>query len=216
MKAVLFDLDGTLIDSSIGITRSVQHALNHFGIEETDTVKLRSFIGPPLAESFQKYYNFSDEQTAEAVLKYRERYKTKGILECRLYPGVDHCIRTLKGQGYLICLASSKPETFCKQILENSGILGLFDEVVGATFDGTRGNKEQVLEEVFRRWKRIPKESVCLVGDTVYDAKGAKDAGIFFVAVTFGFGNLEEMKAAGVDAVCSKMDELPEIIERLI
>lgn len=216
MKAVLFDLDGTLVDSSIGITRSVQYALKHFGIEEKDTAKLHAFIGPPLFDSFQKYYNFSEEQAGEAVIKYRERYKKTGILECRLYPGTEDCIRTLKGQGFLICLASSKPETFCKQILGNCGILDMIDEVVGATFDGSRSHKEQVLDEVFKRWSRIPRESLCLVGDTIYDALGAKQAGIAFVAVTFGFGNLEEMKEAGVDAICQKMDELPEILERLI
>lgn len=216
MEAVLFDLDGTLVDSSIGITRSVQYALKHYGIEEQDKGKLRLFIGPPLVDSFQKYYGFSEEQAKEAVLKYRERYTTKGILECRLYPGVENCIRILKGQGYLVCLASSKPETFCKRILGNCGILELFDEVVGATLDGSRNSKEQVLDEVFKRWSRIQKESVCLVGDTVYDARGAKNAGISFVAVTFGFGDLEEIKEAGVDAVCQHMDELPKILEKLI
>ncbi len=216
MRAVLFDLDGTLIDSSMGITKSVQYALKHLGIEETDVTKLYSFIGPPLFDSFQKQYQFSEEQAELAVKKYRERYNETGIYECSLYPRAAHCIRTLKGQGYLIGLASSKPEVFCKKILGHFGILDLFDEVVGATFDGKRSTKEQVLQEVFGRWKRIEKESMCLVGDTVFDVKGAKEVGIPCVVVTYGFGDLEEMKEAGADAICHSMDELPDVLGQML
>ncbi len=216
MRAVLFDLDGTLVDSSQGITRSVQYALKHFGIEETDIAKLYSFIGPPLFENFKRQYQFSDEQAGEAVKKYRERYNETGIFECSLYPRAAHCIRTLKGEGYLIGLASSKPEIFCKRILGHFGILDLFDEVVGDTMDGKRSSKRQVLEEIFGRWSRIEKESMCLVGDTVFDVKGAKEVDIPCVVVTYGFGDLEEMKEAGADAVCHSMDELPEVLGKLL
>lgn len=215
MKAILFDLDGTLIDSSEGITKSTQYALAHYGIIENDLSKFYKFIGPPLVASFKKYYDFPEEQAVEAVAVYRERYNKIGLFECSLYPGVRECIEKLKAQGYLIGMASSKPEVSCCRILEHFGILELFDDVVGATFDGRIDTKEEVLNEVMRRWNDVPKDEMCLIGDTMFDVEGANQVGIRTVAVTFGFGNVQEMVEAGAVAVCDGMEELPEIVAGL-
>ena len=215
MKAILFDLDGTLIDSSEGITKSAQYALAHYGIEETDLKKLYFFIGPPLSVTFQTHYGFSEEQAYEAVQVYRERYNKTGIFECSLYPGVETCIRKLKESGYMIGMASSKPEESCKRILDHFGILDLFDDVVGATFDGRIDKKGEVLNEVMRRWSDIPKDEMCLIGDTMFDVNGAKELGIFCIAVSYGFGDVEEMKAAGVAGMCDSLEQLPELLRKL-
>lgn len=215
MKAILFDLDGTLIDSSEGITKSTQYALAHYGIIENDLSKFYKFIGPPLVASFKKYYDFPEEQAVEAVAVYRERYNKIGLFECSLYPGVRECIEKLKAQGYLIGMASSKPEVSCRRILEHFGILELFDDVVGATFDGRIDTKEEVLNEVMRRWSDVPKDEMCLIGDTMFDVEGANQVGIRTVAVTFGFGNVQEMVEAGAVAVCDGMEKLPEIVAAL-
>ena len=215
MKAILFDLDGTLIDSSEGITKSTQYALAHYDIIENDLSKFYKFIGPPLVASFKKYYDFTEEQAVEAVAVYRERYNKIGLFECRLYPGVRECIETLKKKGYLIGMASSKPEVSCRRILEHFGILELFDDVVGATFDGRIDTKEEVLNEVLRRWSNVPKEEMCLIGDTMFDVEGANKVGVRSVAVTFGFGDVEQMIKAGAMAVCEEMSSLPEIIEKM-
>lgn len=215
MKAILFDLDGTLIDSSEGITKSTQYALAHYGIIENDLSKFYKFIGPPLVASFKKYYDFPEEQAVEAVAVYRERYNKIGLFECSLYPGVRECIVKLKAQGYLIGMASSKPEVSCRRILEHFGILELFDDVVGATFDGRIDTKEEVLNEVMRRWSDVPKDEMCLIGDTMFDVEGANQVGIRTVAVTFGFGNVQEMVEAGAVAVCEDMAKLPEIVAGL-
>lgn len=215
MKAILFDLDGTLIDSSEGITKSTQYALAHYGIIENDLSKFYKFIGPPLVASFKKYYDFSEEQAVEAVAVYRERYNKIGLFECSLYPGVRECIEKLKAQGYLIGMASSKPEVSCRRILEHFGILELFDDVVGATFDGRIDTKEEVLNEVMCRWSDVPKDEMCLIGDTMFDVEGANQVGIRTVAVTFGFGNVQEMVEAGAVAVCDDMEKLPDIVAAL-
>ena len=212
MKAVLFDLDGTISNSKEGITKSIQYALKHLGIEETDLDKLAPFIGPPLTDSFKKYYDFTPEQTKIAIEKFRERYAPIGLKECEMYPNVRECLEVLKEQGYVIGLASSKVEKFCKIILEQFGILELFDDVVGATMDGSIATKEEVLEEVFRRWSHIPKSETCLVGDTIFDINGAKEHGIACIAVTFGYGDIQEMKEAGVWAFCDDFMELPDIL----
>ncbi len=215
MKAVLFDLDGTLIDSFEGIAKSAQNALRRFGIDEENLENLRPFVGPPLVESFQKWYGLSKEQAIEATDIYRERYRPIGILECSLYPGVEECIRTLKEEGYLIGMASSKPEEFCRRILEHFGLLDLFDDVVGATFDRRIDTKEEVLNEVLRRWSDIPKDQMCLIGDTMFDLVGARKIGIDCIAVSYGFGDAKEMLQNGAIAVCDRMADLPELIQKL-
>lgn len=216
MKAVLFDLDGTLIDSSEGITKSVQYTLDYYGIEEHDLKKLRCFIGPPLKLSFMNHYNFTEEQAIEAVAKYRERYQPIGIYECSLYPGVEECIRELKKKGYLIGMASSKPEVSCRKILEHFNIIDLFDDVVGATFDGRIDTKEEVLNEVMRRWEHIDKNDMCLIGDTLFDVEGANQVGIKTVGVSFGFGDISAMKEAGAVTICDSMVEVIDAVEKIL
>lgn len=215
MKAVLFDLDGTLSNSKEGITKCVQYALAHFGIEEPDRDKLEVFIGPPLTDSFMKYYDMSMEQALEATAKYRERYAPIGIHETVMYPGSKECLEELKKKGYVIGMASSKPENYCKIILEDFGVLELFDDVVGATMDGRIRSKEDVLMEVFRRWSHFGKNEICLVGDSIFDVEGANLVGIPCVGVSYGFGDVEEMRKEGAVAIIDNLVELPEVLKNI-
>ena len=208
MKTILFDLDGTLINSKPGITKCAQYALAAFGIEEPDLDKLEFFIGPPLVESFQKHYGFAPDQARLAVDKYRERYHAVGIFECELYPGVEEALRTLKNAGYRIAMASSKPEVSCRQILEHFGLISYFDEVAGATLDGRLDSKISVLREVMRRMEITDVSEACLVGDTRFDVLGAKEAGMDCLGVTYGFGTKEELLACGAVAVVNSMEEV--------
>lgn len=217
VKAILFDLDGTLIDSEEGITKCVQYALRAFGVDEPDLTKLRVFIGPPLDVIYKGNYGMSDEEAWRAVEKYRERFDVEGIFECSLYDGVQECIRHLKQKGFVIALASSKPETACRRILAHFGLAGEFDEIVGSTLDGSISSKEQVLEELCRRMAErgsgIGRAEMCLVGDTKYDAIGAKTAGIRCLGVTYGFGTREELAAAGADAIVDTVKEVERYFE---
>lgn len=215
MRAVLFDFDGTLVDSSEGITKSAQYALAHYGIEAPNLEDLKKFIGPPLAGSFRNFYGFSEEKSQEAVAVYRERYEKIGWSECKLYPHVRETIAQLKEDGYLIGLASSKPEGTCRRIMEHLDILDLFDQVVGATHDGRIGTKEEVLMEVLRRWQDIPKEEMVLVGDTIYDIEGANLVHMRSIGVSFGFGDLNAMKEVGAICIIDDMRQLPREVKRL-
>ena len=215
MKAVLFDLDGTLSNSKEGITKCVQYALKHFGIEEPDRDKLEIFIGPPLVDSFMNFYGMSLEDAKIATAKYRERYTPIGIHEASMYPGTRECIEELKKQGYIIGMASSKPEEYCRIILEDFGILDLFDDVVGATMDGRIDSKEEVLMEVFRRWSHYGKDEMCLIGDSIYDVEGANLVGIPCIAVSYGFGDVKQMTEAGAVAVIDNLVELPDVLKKM-
>ena len=215
IKAVLFDLDGTIINSEEGITKCVQYALRAYGIDEPDRTKLRCFIGPPLDPVFREKYGMTEAEAWQSVEKYRERFDVKGIFECSLYDGVREAIARFKEHGYLLALASSKPETACRRILEHFDLLGYFDEVVGSTLDGSISTKAEVLEERGRRMagSHIGKNELCLIGDTKYDAAGAKAFGIRCIGVSYGFGTREELLAAGAEAVFDRIEEVETYIE---
>ena len=216
MKAILFDLDGTIINSEEGITKCVQYALKSFGIEEPDLKKLLCFIGPPLDPVFREKYGFDEKQAWEAVVKYRERFDVKGIFECELYDGVADAIKKLKEEGYVIALASSKPEGACKRIIEHFSLTPYFDMIVGSTLDGSISTKQEVLEELGRRMKHmdIAKEEMCLIGDTHYDVNGANQFGTRCIGVTYGFGTREQLENAGAYRVCDTINEVLDVIHQ--
>lgn len=215
MKAILFDLDGTIINSEEGITRCVQYALAAHGIDEPDLKKLRCFIGPPLDPVFRERYGMTGQEAWQAVEKYRERFDVKGIFECSLYDGVAQTIRSLSKKGYVLALASSKPEPACRRILEHFDLTPYFTEIVGSTLDGRISTKQEVLEELGRRMEhmQISREEMCLIGDTKYDAEGAKAFGVRCIGVSYGFGTREELLAAGAAAVFDRIGEVERYIE---
>ena len=193
-KAILFDLDGTLTESGIGITKSVQQALERMGKPEPDLEKLRVFEGPPLKEQFMKYAGFTEEEAEQAIRLYRERYTTVGLFENAVYDGVEYMLKHLKEGGYVLAVASSKPEVFVKQILEYFHLDHYFTEMVGSELNGGRSRKSEVVEEaLLRLGLQDDREHVLMVGDKEHDVFGAREAGMNCVAVTWGYGTAEEL-----------------------
>lgn len=214
MKKVLFDLDGTLINSQEGITKGVQYALREYlGIEEPDLESLRCFIGPPLALMFDQKYHVPAEKIEPTVAKYREYYDSIGMNQCELYPGVKEVLLRMHEKGYMIGLASSKPERNCVTILENKGVADYFDYIVGASIGPERREKVLVLEEAFRRMDVTDRSQIVLIGDTKYDAVGAVKAGIDCIGVTYGFGTREELLEAGAVAVFDTLEEVEAYLD---
>lgn len=225
-KTILFDLDGTLTASGIGITKCVQHALEKMGHPENDLKKLEIFIGPPLISQFMEYLNISKEEAEQAVAYYRERYTTVGIFENELYPNVEKLLKTLKDNNYTLAVSSSKPEKFVKQILEHFKIEQYFDEVVGATMSEKRTNKAEVIEETLKRLgrincsnndidntsakkeKTINTENIIMVGDKKHDILGARQFGIPCIAVSYGYGTIEELTNENPHKIVGTVDEL--------
>lgn len=213
-EVILFDLDGTIVNSQLGVTTCVQYALRHIGIDEPDLEKLRVFIGPPLRGAFMKAYGLSSEQAEEVIAKYRERYNVVGIYESELYPHVEETFKNLKEKGYILAVASSKPEKACREMLTHFGVAHYFETIGGATFDGKISEKADVLKMVMERLKVREVEKVLLIGDTKYDAMGAAQVSMDCVGITYGFGSKEDLLQAGVTHVCDSLKEVEEYLER--
>lgn len=197
----LFDLDGTLTDPGIGITNSVMYALRKFGIEVEDRSSLYRFIGPPLTDSFARFYQFPPEQALQAVAFYREYFRDKGIFENRVYDGVPGMLAELKSRGKILALATSKPEEFSLRILEHFGLRGYFDFVGAATMDGSRSRKADVISHTIQSLHITDKSEVLMIGDRDQDVCGARENGIACAGVLYGYGDYGELSSAGADYI---------------
>lgn len=212
IKNVFFDLDGTLTDSREGILNGFEYALNHFGIELVDRKYAEKFIGPSLADSFKNEYHFDEEQTILAIAKYREYYSERGLKESKLYDGIKELIIELAKNNINVILATSKPQTFSEEILENYGLKQYFRFISGATLDGTRGRKADIISYALENLKPINIEECIMVGDRFYDVDGAKENNMKCIGVTYGFGSEEELRKAGADYIAHNAEELKNIL----
>ena len=205
---ILFDLDGTLTESEQGIINSVIYALGEMGIIENDREKLKKFIGPPLRESFMKYYGFDEAEAEKVVAHYRVNYKAKGIYEAPLYDGVKETLQALKDMGINLYLATAKPEIFANQILKYFEIDHLFTDVVGSCLDGTLGTKDEIIAFLLEKNNISDKSKTIMVGDREYDITGAKSAGSSSIGVLYGYGDYDELKNAGADHIIEKIEDI--------
>ena len=211
MEYVLFDLDGTLTEPSLGITNSVMYAFKKFGIEIKDRSEIYKFIGPPLIDSFVEYYGFTKENALKAIEYYREYYSVKGIFENRLYDGIRELLRELYDDGKKIILATSKPQKFAEQILKHFSIDKYFCFVGAATMDEKRTQKDEVIEYILNECE-IDTSSAVMIGDRKYDVLGAHKFGIKAIGVTFGFGSREELTQSGADFIADTPKEIKNFI----
>ena len=211
-KYILFDLDGTLTNPEMGITNSVMYALDKFGIKVEDRKELHPFIGPPLTYSFQTFYGLSKEESELAVKYYRERFSIKGLYENEVYDGVEKMLQELKESGKTLIIATSKPEEFTLKILEHFDLLKYFDFVAGATMDGSRGEKADVIRYALEISGIEDKSQAIMIGDRNYDILGAEENGLDSMGVLFGFGDYEELTKAGANYIAEKVEDIVKYI----
>lgn len=212
-KYVIFDLDGTLNDPYEGITSCIKYALDSVGIEENDPDKLRSYIGPPLRNTFA-LYGFGEEDCEKLVKKYREKFLVEGIHQNVPYEGVHEMLRALHEHGCRIALASCKPEKACNIILEEQDMMKYFDTVCGATEDKTLDTKPAIIGVALSRLgiSGDELEHTYMVGDRDMDMLGAHENKITAVGALFGYGGREELLSAGADHLIEKPLELLDIV----
>ena len=198
---LVFDLDGTLIDSSTGILGTLRHTFGVMGFDLLPEEQMRKFIGPPLEPAFMEFLGVDRDTAVRAVQVYRAEYRVTGILGVEVYDGVPEMLDALAGAGHTLHVATSKPEVFACRIFDNIGLAKYFTHICGAGLDGTRAKKAEVLEELFRRGGVTRPDTDTLadwrmIGDRIYDVEGAAAFGMKSVGVTWGFGPIEEFAGA--------------------
>ena len=172
--------------------------------------EMRTFVGPPLYETFQRF-GVPADQTEEAIRVYRSRYIPTGMFENTPYPGIKELLETLKKENYTLYVATSKPEEMSVTILERFGLASYFDRICGASVDTSRSTKDAVIAYLLEQ--SGAKEDMVMVGDTKYDVLGAKAHRIPAIGVSWGYGSVDEMKEAGAIGIADTMDQLLELIK---
>lgn len=210
-KAVLFDFDGTLVDSSEGIYKSLIYAFKADGKSIPDEATLRKFIGPPIYDSFKNLFGYKDEKIDWMIAKYRERYRAIGYREVEVYDGIPALLERLHQSGIKIATASSKPTVFIEKILEERNLLAYFDYLGGTGFDNISSDKTKIIENAMRALGVLPAETL-MVGDRLFDIRGAKGASVPCIAVLYGFGSREEFLEYGADYIVSTPKEIENLI----
>ena len=209
--AVLFDFDGTVADTGVGIFNSIQYAAECMGHAPLSNEVLRTFIGPPIFDSFKRELGMTDEQCAVAVSKYREKYSESGIYQLEVYNGMRELLHELKANNIRIGIASSKPENFIVRLLDILEISGLVDFVSCPQADKANREKYELINSSAEHFG-IDKSRIIMVGDRLFDINGANIAGVESIGVTFGYGSKEELENAGATYIASSVDDIRNII----
>ncbi|HFU4502187.1 TPA: HAD family hydrolase [Streptococcus suis] len=210
-QTILFDLDGTLTDSGQGILHSVAYALDQMGIDEPDLANLQRFIGPPLYESFSRFYQLNPADTQAAVDAFRVYFKDKGMFENQLYDGILPLLESLKQAGKTLAIATSKPEVFAKQILEYFDIAHYFDVIAGASLDSSRISKTDVISYALAQLDYDPQTTI-MVGDREHDIEGAQANQLVSIGVLYGYGNRQELEEAGASWIIETVPDLQKLL----
>ena len=207
-ETVLFDLDGTLTDSGLGITNAVMYALREMGYPVPQRKELYKFIGPPLHSSFQKHYHMDEPTSVEAVRQFRVYYNEKGgILENLVYDGVREMLADLKNAGQRLIIATSKPDAAAKRVMRHFGLDEFVPEIVGGTDDPDRNTKGKVIAWAMREFGVDPATAI-MVGDREHDVHGAAENGIPCIGITWGYGDRPELENAGARIVLDHTKEV--------
>ena len=208
---VLFDLDGTLTDPRVGITRGVQAALASVGVAVEDPDTLVAYIGPPIHDGLAELHGVAPADIDPAVAVYRSYYREQGMYENELHEGVPELLDRLVDAGAVLAIATSKPDTVAVDILDHFGLLAPFRFVGGASMDGIRRTKADVVEhtlDAIGAGAPASRQATVIVGDRRHDIDGAKAAGIASIGVRWGYAHPGELEAAGADEIVGTVDEL--------
>ncbi len=212
LQSVIFDLDGTLTDSGEGIINSAAYALEKLHIPVPPRETMRVFVGPPLWDTFRRF-GVPDDKLDTAVKLYRERYIPDGMFENHPYAGIREMLQTLEKQGTKLYVATSKPEATAVGIMEHFDLARYFSIICGASEDQSRSSKDAVIAYLLR--KDISRDGAVMVGDTEFDILGAAAHGIQAIGVSWGYGSVERMRAAGAAAIADSPEDLLQILREL-
>lgn len=206
--AVLFDLDGTIVDSAPGITATLAHTLEAMGEPVPTPAELLAWVGPPILDSFRDLGGFDPEESQRALNIYRTKYLVEGVFDAKVYPGVEGVLRAISQARIPLSLATSKPETPATLVLTHYGLAHYFDELTGASDDEKRSKKADVIAEALRRLATDGADlsRPVMIGDRIHDIEGAAANGVPTIYVTWGYGSPAEV--AGAVAVVDTPEQL--------
>ena len=210
--AVIFDFDGTVADTGEGVFASVEYAMQTLKKEPLTTDVLKQFIGPPLLFSFREYAGLNDAQAEQAVDFYRQSYESGNLFRLRFYDGIPELLQKLRAHGIRTGLASAKPDVFIQRILRHYKIDELFDCARGISLEDYCTDKTDVIQAVLKRLGVQNRQSVLMVGDTLFDIEGAKSVGTQSAGVLYGYGKAEEILHSGADHIVHDVSELDSVI----
>ena len=206
---VLFDLDGTLVDSGEGVLKCAELALCHFNLPIPSPEEMRTFVGPPLRDSFLRF-GCTEEMAQEAIAVYRSRYTTVGKFELFVYPGIEKLLQDLTAAGCRLYVATSKPEAVSVEILNYLGLAKYFTYIAGADQSQGRSTKSEVITHLLAQAGKL--DGALMVGDTAYDVIGAAEHGIPCAGVSWGYGTVESLEAAHPAVIVNTTEELLQFI----
>jgi phosphoglycolate phosphatase len=213
ITTVLFDLDGTLIDSSPGIRRCVDESLAHHGFPAITDEQFSSFIGPPLTTGFG--FVVSDESLIESLITvYREHYGAGGMYEYSMYDGIPELLIRLNDAGFRLAVATSKRTAFARPVIDHAGIGSQFELVVGSERDGAGAEKPVVIRSVLEQLTINDPSTVVMIGDREHDGHGAVALGTHFIGVLWGFGSHDELQAAGARELVAHPSEIESLLTK--
>jgi len=211
-SCILFDLDGTIVDSAPGITATLAYTFEQLGLPIPTPSELMKYVGPPLLDSFRDYAHFTPEQSAEALVIYREKYLNVGAYDATQFPGVGLVLKAIHESALPMSLATSKPELPATLILEHFNLANYFDIITGASEDEVRSAKSDVVAEALLRLKAMGADvsRPVLVGDREHDVLGAAANDVPTIFVEWGYGSVAEQ--VGAVAVVSTPEELEALL----
>lgn len=209
---LLFDLDGTLTDSFEGITKSISYALERMGIPPPPREHLGWCIGPPLRRSFMKLLGKADDKLAEKALSfYRERFRTVGLFENRVYDGIPEALEALNIHGHTLFVATSKPAIFANRVVDHFSLRRYFKAIYGSELDGRRQDKTRLISHILER-ESIARPETLMIGDRAQDMIGAKANGLQAIAILWGYGTKDELNASGARSFIATPQELIDLV----
>lgn len=211
---IIFDLDGTIIQSGEGIIKSFEYSLAKMGLEVPNVKELEKFIGPPLEDTFRNSLGFTEQEADRALFFYREHYAKSGKSMNKIYAGVEETIKELSKE-HVLAVGTSKLEESARDIIKYFDLEKYFAFVGGAAMDGSRNTKAKVLKYVLENIGGYDSEETYMIGDRFYDIKGAKELNLKSIGVKWGYGEEKELIDAGADYIVNNTDELKELVKRI-
>lgn len=210
--AVIFDFDGTVADTGKGVFHCIRDSLKRSNLPDLSEESIRTFIGPPLHDSFMRECGV-DFPTADILVKqFREVYSSSGIYEFDIYDGIEDLLTLLNKEGVLTGIGSSKPEDFVKIILEDVGLKKHFDAIVGSDPKTVESSKTDIIKKCIGLFNLPENAKILMIGDRMFDIDGAHSVEIPCAAVLFGYGSMEEFKEHKADYIAENTNELEKII----